>query len=337
MQSWAVRLTLVVSLSGVALELLGGTFTLVGLVLSLVAAFDLALLVAPEHLRVRWLPLSSYVYGVALLSAWCAAFYLLYPSPLADHLILLGAFMLPALYLPYFADLAVGRALLRAGGVLGVFVLLALPHAFATAAAAGPFDGFLFPLILLKTHGMTLALLAGVRAHVENLRFLAHCDALTGLANRRCTEAALELALAETRRTGRACAVLLLDVDHFKRVNDVQGHETGDLVLREVARRLARELRAEDVLGRWGGEEFLVVLVLAEPHEVGELGERLRRAVADARLLGAHRVTLSVGGTTAQAGDSCASLVARADRALYRAKQGGRNRTAMAESQPTPA
>lgn len=328
-QLWAVWFTLLVSLSGAALELFGGVLTVMGKVLSLIALVDLLILVAPAPVQTRWLPLTPYLYGGTLLTAWLTAFYWLYPSPLAHHFILLSALMLPALYIPCFTGRSLKQALLRAGSVLGLFLLLTVPHVLATAFGARPLDGFLSPLILLKTHGMMLALLAVNYVHVKKLSFMAHYDPLTGVANRWQAEAALEQVLRGTRSSDRPCAVLLLDIDHFKKVNDNHGHEVGDVVLRELARQLAGGLRVEDTLCRWGGEEFIVVVPASEAHEAWRLGERLRCIVTDTHVLEAYQVTVSVGVASARAGDSSVSLVARADQALYRAKRSGRNRTVM--------
>ncbi len=324
---WAVWFTLLVSVSGVALELLGGGVTAVGLVLGAVAALDLFLLAAGRRAQARWLPLTPYVYGGALVGAWASAFYLLYPQPLAQHLALLVALTLPALYLPLFAADAVKRAALRAAGVLGLFALLAVPHVLTTAGGARALDGPVFLLIVLKAHGMLLALTVAFRAHLREVRALALRDPLTGLANRRHVEDVLGDALAEAR----PCAVLLLDIDHFKAVNDAHGHATGDTALREVACRLAAGLRPGDLLGRWGGEEFIVVAPAADAHAAWALGERLRTGLTDTPLPGGLRLTLSAGVALSRPGDTPASLVARADGALYRAKQAGRDQTAAAE------
>ena len=334
-QLWAVWFTLLVSVSGGALELLGGGVTAVGWALGLVALIDVVLLALPGREQARWLPLTPYFYGGMLLGAWLAAFYLLYPRPPAHHLALLVALTLPALYLPPFAEDAVTRAAWRAAGVLGLLTLLALPHVLTSAGGAGAFDGPVFLIIVLKGHGMLVALSAAFGAHLREVRALAFRDPLTGLANRRrvgdVLETVLETALAETNRTDRPCAVLLLDLDHFKAVNDAYGHGTGDTVLREVARRLAAGLRPGDLLGRWGGEEFIVVLPVADAPAARALAERLRTDLEDAPVIGTLRLTLSAGTASSKPGDTPAALVARADGALYRAKHSGRNRTVAAE------
>lgn len=148
-------------------------------------------------------------------------------------------------------------------------------------------------------------------------------DALTGLANRRALGAALEEALAE----GRPCCLALLDIDHFKAVNDTHGHVAGDEVLVAVARALSQAADGEGVLARYGGEEFAWLLEGAiDPARTR--CERMLRAAAAASQ--AMPVTVSIGLAAARAGDGLAAVMQRADRALYAAKRGGRNRLEVA-------
>jgi diguanylate cyclase (GGDEF)-like protein len=158
---------------------------------------------------------------------------------------------------------------------------------------------------------------------VARLRDASMRDALTGLFNRRAMNESLQRAWLRHRRTRAPLAALVIDLDHFKRINDTAGHAAGDAVLVRVAGLLLKQLRAEDVVGRAGGEEFWLVLP-DTPHEHALLlAERLRQQVADAAL----GVTCSVGIALADPGDADAgALIARADAALYRAKDGGRNR-----------
>ncbi len=167
----------------------------------------------------------------------------------------------------------------------------------------------------------------------ERLRDLSVRDGLTGLYNHRHI---MELVQAEFDRIGRhggVFSVLMIDVDHFKKVNDEHGHPAGDAVLREVAEVIQEGLRAIDVVGRYGGEEFVVVLPQTPHDEAMLTAERVRSRV-HAHAFGAEgkplSVTISVGVATApsEAADSAAALVRDADKALYRAKSAGRDRTA---------
>jgi two-component system cell cycle response regulator len=153
-------------------------------------------------------------------------------------------------------------------------------------------------------------------------------DDLTGLANRRHGGRQLEREVALCVRHGRLLALVRVDVDHFKAINDTHGHEAGDQVLAEVARRLAGAVRGGDELARWGGDEFVAILPDTDKAGALRAAERLRSAVAAAPLQAAGielAVTVSVGWAH-WAGDTPDDLLARADRALYRAKDGGRNK-----------
>ena len=168
-----------------------------------------------------------------------------------------------------------------------------------------------------------------LRLRNAELEAMSRTDALTGLPNRRHLQEQLVGAGSLARRHGHTMGVVMIDVDHFKRVNDELGHASGDLVLREVAQRVASACRLEDVAGRWGGEEFLVVVGEgSDTSGLAVLGERIRQAasnepvvLADGRDL---TVTVSVGAASND-GDVDA-LVREADAALYAAKNAGRDR-----------
>jgi len=156
---------------------------------------------------------------------------------------------------------------------------------------------------------------------------LAVADELTGLANRRHFFDVARRDVDSSLRAGRPLAALMIDIDHFKRINDTYGHPTGDDVIRAVARRLEARVRRTDVVGRYGGEEFAVILLDSTPPS--ELPEHLRDAVAQEPIptrSGALDVTVSIGLARLTAGDTLETLLARADQALYQAKQSGRNR-----------
>ena len=165
---------------------------------------------------------------------------------------------------------------------------------------------------------------------LEQLRELSERDELTGLANRRAVMAQLEQAVARCAGGGAPLAVALLDVDHFKRVNDTHGHAAGDAVLRAFADAVTARLRSSDRVARYGGEEFLLLLPgCGEPAAAAQAAERARLVVEghgwDA-VAGGLRITVSIGVAVCQPGETAAALLQRADAALYRAKAGGRNR-----------
>jgi len=161
----------------------------------------------------------------------------------------------------------------------------------------------------------------------QQVQNLAVVDELTGVPNRRRFFEVGSRDLAGARRHGRRMTALMIDIDHFKKVNDTYGHPTGDDVIKTVAERFREQIRKTDVLGRYGGEEFAVLLQDAE--QDGALPERLRACIAEAPVMtrsGPLNVTVSVGMTYLSAGDTTVeALLARADQGLYAAKQNGRN------------
>lgn len=195
----------------------------------------------------------------------------------------------------------------------------------------------LFSLYLLMKRG-TLKLGA---AHRE-LKELATRDHLTGAYNRRYFDERVEQEFYRMRRqngtelVNESIGFIMADIDNFKNVNDSHGHVVGDEVLREVAHRLSAGLRDYDVLCRYGGEEFLIMLPLSSQHDAMQVAERLQQSVIGTPILikgiGPLPVTVSFGvSTSADASESEDAVIARADQALYRAKEGGRNRVFLAD------
>lgn len=178
-----------------------------------------------------------------------------------------------------------------------------------------------------------------LRRSTETSLRLAATDPLTGLYNRRYAEAYLVDATHQAQADGQGLAVLLLDADHFKAINDRHGHAAGDEVLRTIAGRLRENLRGTDLIARFGGEEFLVVLPETATDQAGPAADRLRDEIARRPVTvdgTAISVTVSIGvavGTPAAAPTDPRDLVEAADRALYRAKEAGRNRIEIAPAQ----
>jgi diguanylate cyclase (GGDEF)-like protein len=161
-----------------------------------------------------------------------------------------------------------------------------------------------------------------------DLEDLAYRDELTELPNRRGAGRQLDVLLSRARRHDEDLAILLIDADHFKAVNDNCGHVAGDVVLREIARRLRDRVRREDLVARWGGEEFLLAMPETSSEGAAIVAESLRRAIAETPIAADGQtleITVSIG-VAAWARDDCDDLIRRADSALYAAKAAGRDR-----------
>ena len=164
------------------------------------------------------------------------------------------------------------------------------------------------------------------RAAAAAMHRLAHTDQLTGIANRRLLYSELLEETEKAERYGRPLSVILFDLDHFKRVNDTCGHDCGDVVLREVVRVIESMLRKADRLGRWGGEEFIILAPETDLHQANRLAERLRESIASHESASTPGVTASFGIAQYGANETPEAFIKRADQALYRAKTLGRNR-----------
>ncbi|HST36661.1 MAG TPA: diguanylate cyclase [Allosphingosinicella sp.] len=206
----------------------------------------------------------------------------------------------------------------------------------AAAEALGARNNYIFAAAAaLLMALLTAAILSATRAHrralelTEELHQLATTDGLTGLPNRRQLMFALETEVRRAGRTGRPLALALLDIDHFKAINDTHGHPAGDAVLVAVAEVLREVTRGGDVLGRFGGEEFAVLMPETSLDQAQLACERLRRAIQKRRMDypngAAGHITISTGVARLAGEEGLDHLIHRADIALYEAKAGGRN------------
>jgi diguanylate cyclase (GGDEF)-like protein/PAS domain S-box-containing protein len=162
---------------------------------------------------------------------------------------------------------------------------------------------------------------------VTEFERLAYIDPLTGLANRRYTEITLNARFEELQRYNWPFGVIFIDIDHFKDVNDRHGHNIGDEVLRMVAKTLQNSVRFFDVVGRWGGEEFLAVIANVNRDELLATVSRFRLLVEQSSIpaVPGLRVTISLGATLARPGDETTSIIKRVDKLMYESKAAGRN------------
>jgi diguanylate cyclase (GGDEF)-like protein len=254
---------------------------------------------------------------------------------------------------------AVGRVIpdnpvLTAGHCAGIVSAVDGGEATALVMAAMPTDLLIIPAGVLQcmlersnrfAHNLLLLMAECLRAESSRLvdarnqllefRLAANIDALTGLHNRRWMFDAFPRALRRCEQDGTPACLLMVDVDHFKRINDVYGHRTGDAALRIVGRRLAESLRTHDLIARYGGDEFAIFLPETGLEEGIRVADRVRRRVAErpqelAPGGAPEPITLSCGVAARAPGMSLEELLGAADRALFRAKEAGRNRLARA-------
>lgn len=267
---------------------------------------------------------ANYLDGIWMSAAFLFAAGVLHPS--APQLVAASSAATPDATVGRLSVLALASLVAPASMVLQ-YVRTGNAHVIVAGVACM----ILFLLVLTRMAGLVAA-----------QRRAAITDGLTGLRSRRYLEQALSTEAARVRRSGDPLSMLLLDIDHFKKVNDTYGHHGGDRVLVEVARRLRSLARPGDLVARYGGEEFAVLLRDTDPARGREIAERIRHgiaaapiAVGDNRL---HRVTISLGvaGMAATSEENVDDLVLAADRALYAAKDAGRNQVAAADDLSQP-
>ncbi|MGE7958932.1 GGDEF domain-containing protein [Pseudomonas sp. NPDC089530] len=239
---------------------------------------------------------------------------------------------LPALYLTLLHTVFYGvRALTDEG--------LSLDNALSSTGQGVPFFSFILFESMLYVIGIAYVTLAMVKERAEQrFKAAAFSDALTGVGNRRAFMAQGERALLDSQRRGGTAALLLCDLDHFKRLNDTFGHQTGDQVLIAFGRVSLANLRPQDVFARIGGEEF--ACLLPDTDEAGALlvAERLRLRFAQLRMLEPGLLSVSIGVvTTQESGHDLSRLLSEADQALYSAKGQGRNRVQTLPREHSPS
>ena len=267
-----------------------------------------------------------------------AAAYVINP-PVRGMLLMIVALVL--MFAAFTLSPRASRALgLFAVTVLGLVMLAMATHAPDTFDPTVERIHFVFAAVVLPVISMLAGDLSAMRMRLKlqktelqgalaRIHKLATRDDLTGLINRRHMEELAEMEQRRALRSGSLPCLCLVDIDHFKRINDQHGHAAGDEVLRLFSRHAAASMRETDVLARWGGEEFLVLLPDTRPDEARMGFERLRRLLArdDAWGEQAHmRVSFSAGLTAWRQGEPMRDALARADHALYEAKASGRDR-----------
>ncbi len=246
---------------------------------------------------------------------------------------------IPIIYVFAFTLTGHKTSLVISLAMLATFFLICLPYLLHHAAQ--PYGNFTIQMLVVSA--VLIAALYFLSSYqqrlqvaqltVDELAHLANTDELTQLPNRRLLAERLEFELIRFARYGRAFTLILFDIDHFKLINDRFGHEVGDRALVALAGRVQESLRAVDILGRWGGEEFIIIFPEAGLEECWHKAEELCASVASRALFDDHTVTISCGVAEVRPGDTADSLFHRADAAMYAAKQHGRNHAEFA----TPA
>ncbi len=253
------------------------------------------------------------------------------------NIYLIGSFMqwVPLIYITYFVFLEVNYSL-----VCAIAFFLSILISFILRAGLGwpeiqqdPFWPHF--LQLFTAHPVYLWTLTCVRKiqnayttsqlQLQLTQQVASTDVLTKIANRRSISRTIEQAIATNKHVESHTAICLLDLDYFKSINDTYGHDVGDLVLVEIAKLLQNNIRTEDAVGRWGGEEFIIVLSSISSTKVKAFVEQLRLKIANYNIQPVNQVTASFGVAIAEPDDTVDSLIKRADLALYEAKRLGRN------------
>lgn len=242
----------------------------------------------------------------------------------------------PLVYTSAFVFFETRRAV-KTSIVMYVSILISISYKLMTGPssfAANNNDPIL--INMLMAHPVYISTLVGIawlktqfvaaRNDADIMTQVANIDYLTGVLNRRASSKELQMRMQQIYAASPCLAVLLIDIDHFKRINDTFGHDVGDEILIAVASNLREQLRVPDMLGRWGGEEFIVIAQVTKPADAAELAERLCVAIANRTMIDSLSVTVSIGVTTRQGNETPETLVKQADDALYQAKRLGRNR-----------
>ena len=303
-----------------------------------VGVAGLVYLIVARDRREDWLPLATSVLDVTLVSGALAVYaFLSDPLQVVNSKVTFDAYFIAigATCLRYDRRVSLVAGLTAMAEYLLIVVLVTVAFALQTGAGiASPYGRFQWSdqvsrIVLLATAtGLAVYIVRGMQRQRE----LSTADPLTGIFNRRFFDDYFENELLRASRYDVPVAVAMIDVDHFKRFNDVWGHATGDRALKTVARVLLRAVRRSDLVARYGGEEFVVVFRETEAEEAVGRVEEIRRAVEAepllvARTTGPARITVSAGVASWPAdGLTAEALLAAADKRLFEAKDRGRNR-----------
>jgi diguanylate cyclase (GGDEF)-like protein len=260
-----------------------------------------------------------------------------YPSLITEGLVamlpMIGMFMSVRLQKEesiVFHPLMIGLALLTISTSTDMIDELYNEPAFANTLFEGVFQVVGFSLVLLSLHRWLK------HSHSLNTRLheLAYTDSLTGIANRRHFISSLEAEIARAKRHSGTLSVIAFDIDHFKQVNDIYGHDIGDLTLKHISQQINTQVRNTDLLARIGGEEFMILAPHCDLSNAMLLAEKCRLTLASNAHPQTGKMTASFGVTEFNGTESADEILRKADRALYKAKAAGRNRVEIFDGHP---
>lgn len=252
-----------------------------------------------------------------------------YPSLITEGLVamlpMIGMFMSVRLQKEenvVFHPLMIGLALLTISTSTDMIDELYNEPAFANTLFEGVFQVLGFSLVLLSLHRWLK------HSHLLNTRLheLAHTDSLTGIANRRHFISSLEAEIARAKRHSSSLSVIAFDIDHFKQVNDIYGHDVGDQTLQNISQLINTQVRSTDLLARIGGEEFMILAPYCDLNNAMLLAEKCRLTLESNVIPKIGKMSASFGVTEFNGTESADEILKKADRALYKAKGAGRNR-----------
>lgn len=287
-------------------------------------------------LPLRFVELSCLVFAT-LICAGCMALHLYSPTYGADIDLRPLYLWIPVLYVFAFVIGDHKSGLRLSLAILALYVGISLPYLLTPPQPATNFT-----IQLLVVSGVLISALhffAGYQGRfqraqltMDELTQLAHTDVLTQLPNRRRTMSMIETELTRFSRYGHTFSLILLDIDHFKAINDQFGHHVGDQTIAALAMRVHDVLRTTDAIGRWGGEEFVILLPETTLDEAKHKADTLCAHIAARPLVGNHTTTISCGVASIESADTLDTLLQRADNAMYAAKAAGRNRAVISRT-----
>lgn len=319
-------------------ETIGSSNTFTRGILIVVIIFEGLAIVLIRHRRfIRLTEELTYIlFSAALASTLWFSLYADATSVLLRSSLLSYYMWVPAVYVLIFFLYSGRGALIRSSGLFLLLLFISMPYILASTKSTNLFEGFntlahhfvstAAIITLLYFFTRVRERLAAAQATVTKVTELSETDALTGVPNRRRVCHVLDLEMDRSRRYGGPLSVILFDIDDFKKVNDSLGHDAGDAVLIEFARIIDQCRRTSDLLGRWGGEEFVFIAPATDEEGAAQLGERLRTAVEQHYFAPVGKITASFGAAVFRDEDDMDALIKRADANLYEAKRRGKNR-----------